>query len=92
MDDASAVLVVDARGVVTGWSEGARRLTGFSADEAVGRAVRDLLVGEPDGGEPPPGGPPLPVGTVTARHRDGHALTLRLGLSPLDGPGDETAG
>lgn len=92
MDDASAVLVVDARGVVTGWSEGARRLTGFSADEAVGRAVRDLLVGEPDGGEPPPGGPPLPVGTVTARHRDGHALTLRIGLSPLDGPGDETAG
>ncbi|MGA5337487.1 SpoIIE family protein phosphatase [Streptomyces cellulosae] len=92
MDDASAVLVVDARGVVTGWSEGARRLIGFSADEAVGRAVRDLLVGEPDGGEPPPGGPPLPVGTVTARHRDGHALTLRIGLSPLDGPGDQTAG
>ncbi|MGV9810991.1 SpoIIE family protein phosphatase [Streptomyces cellulosae] len=92
MDDASAVLVVDARGVVTGWSEGARRLIGFSADEAVGRAVRDLLVGEPDGGEPPPGGTPLPVGTVTARHRDGHALTLRIGLSPLDGPGDQTAG
>ncbi|MDN3289783.1 SpoIIE family protein phosphatase [Streptomyces thermocarboxydus] len=92
MDDASAALVVDARGVVTGWSEGARRLTGFSADEAVGRPVRDLLVEEPDGGETSPGGPPLPVGAVTARHRDGHPLTLRIGLSPLDGHGHETAG
>ncbi|MDU0305406.1 PAS domain-containing protein, partial [Streptomyces sp. PAL114] len=47
MDDASAALVVDARGVVTGWSEGARTLTGLSADEAVGRPVRDLLADEP---------------------------------------------
>ncbi|MEU5463830.1 SpoIIE family protein phosphatase [Streptomyces althioticus] len=101
MDDASAALVADARGVVTGWSEGARRLTGFSADEAVGRPVRDLLAEEPgsgemaeepDSGEIPHGGPPLPQGTVTVRHRDGHALTLRIEVSPLYGPGDETAG
>lgn len=60
MDDASAVLVVDARGVVTGWSEGARRLTGFSADEAVGRAVRDLLVGSRTVGSPRPAVRPCP--------------------------------
>ncbi len=47
MDDASAALAVDARGIVTGWSEGARTLTGLSADEAVGRPVRDLLADEP---------------------------------------------
>ncbi|MFF8525106.1 ATP-binding SpoIIE family protein phosphatase [Streptomyces werraensis] len=92
MDDASAALFVDARGVVTGWSEGARRLTGFSADEAVGRPVRDVLAEEPGSGETPPGGAPLPAGAVTARHRDGHALTLRIAVSPLDGPGDETTG
>ncbi|MEU3762913.1 ATP-binding SpoIIE family protein phosphatase [Streptomyces albogriseolus] len=92
MDDASAALTVDARGVVTGWSEGARRLTGFAADEAVGRPVRDLLAGEPGGGETPPGRPPLPEGAVTVRHRDGHALTLRIAVCPLDGPGNDTAG
>ncbi|MFI0504650.1 SpoIIE family protein phosphatase [Streptomyces albogriseolus] len=92
MDDASAALVVDARGVVTGWSEGARRLTGFSADEAVGRPVRDLLAEEPGSGEIPPGGPPLPVGAVTVRHRDGHAVTLRIAVCPLGGPGNEHAG
>ncbi|MEU2995391.1 PAS domain-containing protein [Streptomyces griseoincarnatus] len=91
MDDASAALVVDARGVVTGWSEGARRLTGFSADEAVGRPVRDLLAEEPGSGETRPGGPPLPAGVVTARHRDGHAMTLRTEVVPLHGPGNETA-
>lgn len=92
MDDASAALTVDARGVVTGWSEGARRLTGFAADEAVGRPVRDLLAGEPGSGETPPGRPPLPVGAVTARHRDGHALTLRIAVCPLDGPGTRPPG
>ncbi|MCM2517272.1 SpoIIE family protein phosphatase [Streptomyces griseoincarnatus] len=92
MDDASAALVVDACGVVTGWSEGARRLTGFSADEAVGRPVRDLLAEESGSGETRPGGPPLPTGVVTARHRDGHAMTLRTEVVPLRGPGDETAG
>ncbi|MET8893714.1 SpoIIE family protein phosphatase [Streptomyces albogriseolus] len=92
MEDASAAIIVDARGVVTGWSEGARRLTGFSADEAVGRPARDLLAEEPDSGETPPGRPPLPVGAVRVRHRDGHALTLRIAVSPLDGAGNATVG
>ncbi|MFF5343807.1 SpoIIE family protein phosphatase [Streptomyces althioticus] len=92
MDDASAALVADARGVVTGWSEGARRLTGFSADEAVGRSVRDVLAEEPGSAEIPHDGPPVPQGIVTVRHREGHALSLRIEASPLQGPGDETAG
>ncbi|MDN3270271.1 SpoIIE family protein phosphatase [Streptomyces sp. MA15] len=92
MDDASAALVVDARGVVTGWSEGARRLTGFSADEAVGRPVRDLLAGEPGGRHDPPCRPAAPVKVVTVRHRDGHPVTLRLAVCPVRGPGDADAG
>ena len=59
-------MVVDARGIVTGWSEGARRLTGHPAEEAVGRAVRALLA------EDTPPRAPLRSGPVTLRHRDGH--------------------
>ncbi|NED32721.1 PAS domain-containing protein, partial [Streptomyces sp. SID8499] len=37
MEQASVAAIVDAHGVVTGWSEGARRLTGYPAEETVGR-------------------------------------------------------
>lgn len=43
MEDSSAAMTVDARGLVTGWSDGARRLTGHAAEEVVGRPARDLL-------------------------------------------------
>ncbi|MGX1681835.1 PAS domain-containing protein, partial [Streptomyces althioticus] len=92
MDDASAALVVDARGVVTGWSEGARLLTGFSAEEAVGRPVRDLLAVEPGAEDDLPRRPVVPVGVVTVRHRDGHPVALRLAACRVHGPGDADAG
>ncbi|MGV4886537.1 SpoIIE family protein phosphatase [Streptomyces viridosporus] len=78
MEDASAAVVVDARGIVTGWSEGARRLTGHPAEEAVGRAVRELLAEDV-----PSAAPPLPSGLVVLRHRDGHPVPLRLTVHPL---------
>ncbi|MFB9351508.1 SpoIIE family protein phosphatase [Streptomyces heliomycini] len=78
MDDASAAMVVDARGVVTGWSEGARLLTGHPAEEAVGRDVRALLAEDA-----PSGATPLPSGPVTLRHRDGHPVPARLTVRPL---------
>ncbi|GGQ85911.1 SpoIIE family protein phosphatase [Streptomyces althioticus] len=92
MDDASAALVVDARGVVTGWSEGARLLTGFSAEEAVGRPVRELLAVEPGAEDDLPRRPVVPVGVVTVRHRDGHPVALRLAACRVHGPGDADAG
>ncbi|MFE1207457.1 PAS domain S-box protein, partial [Streptomyces sp. NPDC058762] len=52
MEDSSATVIVDARGLVTGWSDGARRLTGYTAEEVVGRPARDLLC---PGRPPPPG-------------------------------------
>ena len=86
MDDASAAVIVDARGIVTGWSEGARRLTGHPAKEAVGRAVRRLLA------EDAPPGAPLRSGPSVLRHRDGHPVPVLLTVRPLQGAGGAPAG
>ncbi|MFH9011846.1 SpoIIE family protein phosphatase [Streptomyces sp. NPDC017943] len=73
MEDSSAAAIIDARGIVTGWSEGARQLTGHPAAEVVGRSVRHLLAED------------VSVqavsdraGTVVVRHRDGHLVGLRV--------------
>lgn len=75
-DAATARVVIDDAGTLTGWSEGARRLLGHTADEVVGRPAVRLLAG---------GAEALPTitgarwdGTVTLRHRDGHPLPVWL--------------
>ncbi|MGQ4477032.1 SpoIIE family protein phosphatase [Streptomyces sp. SAS_276] len=89
-DAATARVVIDDAGTLTGWSEGARRLLGHTADEVVGRPAVRLLAG---------GAEALPAvtgarwdGTVTLRHRDGHALPVWLlahyRRPPGGGPGD----
>jgi PAS domain S-box-containing protein len=39
-----AVLTKDLSGVVTGWNQGAERLYGYSAGEAIGRHVSELII------------------------------------------------
>jgi PAS domain S-box-containing protein len=39
-----AVLTKDLSGVVTGWNQGAERIYGYSAQEAIGRSVAELLI------------------------------------------------
>ncbi|MFJ8546136.1 SpoIIE family protein phosphatase [Streptomyces sp. NPDC093586] len=80
MEHASAAAIVDAHGTVTGWSEGARRLTGYPAEEAVGRAARELLAQEA-----PPGTVSALSGVALVRHRDGSAVELTLRGCPLLG-------
>ncbi|MBC9730739.1 SpoIIE family protein phosphatase [Streptomyces sp. TRM68367] len=87
MEDASAAVVIDARGIVTGWSDGARRLTGYPADEVVGRAVRELLAEDP-----PPDAEPKLSGTVLLRHHDGSLVALRLRPCAVTGPDGAPAG
>ncbi|MDT7845703.1 SpoIIE family protein phosphatase [Streptomyces justiciae] len=86
MEHASAAAIIDARGTVTGWSDGARRLTGYPAEEAVGRPVRELLAEEP-----PPDVVAARAGTVVLRHRDGTSVALPLRACEVLGP-DGAAG
>ncbi|MET7679786.1 SpoIIE family protein phosphatase [Streptomyces sp. NPDC005423] len=76
---ATARARLDANGIVTGWSEGARRLLGYRSAEVIGRPAARLLPEEP---------PtetlrslktqPRWNGTVTLLHRDGHRLAVHL--------------
>ncbi|MEU0897747.1 SpoIIE family protein phosphatase [Streptomyces massasporeus] len=85
---ATAKAVVDGHGIVTGWSEGARRLLGYRASEVIGRPGSALLA---DG--PPPEALsslltlPRWSGRATLMHREGHALTVNL-LAHLRQNGD----
>ncbi|MFJ8137556.1 SpoIIE family protein phosphatase [Streptomyces sp. NPDC096013] len=81
MEQASAAAVISARGIVTGWSEGARTLTGYPAEEAVGRSVAALLA------EPPSTTAVAALtGPVVLRHRDGTPLQLTVRACELLGP------
>ncbi|MET8245030.1 PAS domain-containing protein [Streptomyces sp. NPDC005202] len=73
----TATATINEQGIVTGWSEGARRLLGHEPAEVVGRSAAGLLADEV--GETPRralAGQERWSGTVTLRHRDGHRLEL----------------
>ncbi|MEU9150182.1 SpoIIE family protein phosphatase [Streptomyces sp. NPDC048417] len=90
----AAIAMIDAEGMVVGWTSTAQRLVGYPATEMVGQAVSTLL--------------PLTrqtlldwasteeclarggwSGTATVRHRDGHTLKASLRFSLLWGQDQE---
>ncbi len=75
--------VVDAYGLVSGWSEGARRLTGWAAEEVTGRPAAELI----DGDVPAARRALLAFGDalVTLRYRDGRRQKMALRMCPLWG-------
>ncbi|WP_225851018.1 SpoIIE family protein phosphatase [Streptomyces sp. HPF1205] len=76
-----ALAVLDARGTLTGWSEGARRLTGYPAGEVLGQPAARLVAGEPGAvwRELSAHG----SGVVTVRRRDGRRTRFALRLVAL---------
>ncbi|WP_193504127.1 SpoIIE family protein phosphatase [Streptomyces coeruleorubidus] len=79
-------VVVDARGVITVWSDGARRLLGYEPDEIVGRGAARLLAADL------PGATRRHVadgqrwaGEVALWHRDGDRVVVRLQGTPMLG-------
>ncbi|MFD8008845.1 SpoIIE family protein phosphatase [Streptomyces sp. NPDC058955] len=92
-DAPTAAVVIDPDGVVSGWSEGGRLLLGWTAEEAVGRPVTDLLVDPPPPGFPEGhGADPDPTGFVALRHRDGSTVDAVVEAHPLFGPGGRPLG
>ncbi|MFI6121916.1 SpoIIE family protein phosphatase [Streptomyces sp. NPDC051064] len=75
----AARATVDARGIVTGWSEGAHRLLGYPSAEVVGRSALGLIDGEP----PAETLRSLKTlarwnGTVTLVHQDGRRIAVTV--------------
>jgi PAS domain-containing protein len=65
--------VVDDEGIVVAWHPAAEKLLGYSAQQVVGRATRDLVVVDgPTGREP---------SDVVLRHRDGRHIGCRVRVS-----------
>ncbi|TPQ20876.1 ATP-binding SpoIIE family protein phosphatase [Streptomyces sporangiiformans] len=79
-----ATATVSPEGVVTGWSEGARRLLGYHASDVVGRTAADLLatVELSDAIGYTLTGSREWSGTAALRHQDGHRLDLTLHCYP----------
>lgn len=86
----SVTATVSPGGIVTGWSEGARRMLGYRAAEVVGRAAADLLATRESAEA---AGLSLIdsqewSGAAALLHRDGHRLDVTLHAHPsLDGDG-----
>ncbi|MFI6850882.1 SpoIIE family protein phosphatase [Streptomyces sp. NPDC050416] len=85
-DVRAAALVVDPDGVVSGWSESGRLLLGWTAEDAVGRPVTDLLAAPPPPGFPESSGSgPDHTALVPLRHRDGSTVDALVSAHPLFG-------
>ncbi|OUD01266.1 hypothetical protein CA983_21095 [Streptomyces swartbergensis] len=84
-------VVVDARGLITVWSDGARRLLGYEPDEIVDRATTRLLAADlPGATRPHVADGQRWAGEVALRHRDGDRVVVRLQGTPMlaaAGPG-----
>ena len=88
-----AVITMDARGLVTGWSEQAEKTFGWSRDEAIGRPMADLIIPPQyreahrrglahflETGEGPVLGRRI---EITGPHRDGREIPIELSISPI---------
>lgn len=90
-----AVILVNGDGTIRLWNRQAEALLGWKAVEVIGRTLSSLIVPEPHGEDrahalarllAAGGAPQAPQrGDVHTRHRDGHAVPVELGISPIAG-------
>jgi PAS domain S-box-containing protein len=80
----TAVAAVDAQGVVTAWSRGARLLLGYAPAEVVGRPAADLLAARlPDAARKCGTRRQAWAGRVVLRDRDGRQVDAEVRACPL---------
>ncbi|MET8560508.1 SpoIIE family protein phosphatase [Streptomyces flaveolus] len=72
----TATATIDEQGIVTGWSEGARRLLGYDSPAVVGRPATALLAADGAAVRRALAGRTRWNGTVPLRHQDGRLLEL----------------
>ncbi|MGW2486870.1 SpoIIE family protein phosphatase [Streptomyces sp. NPDC001606] len=72
----TATATIDEQGILTGWSEGARRLLGYDSSAVVGRPATALLAADGPAAQRVLAGRQRWHGTVPLRHRDGRLLEL----------------
>lgn len=92
-----AILSKDCDGTITSWNEGAERLYGYSAAEAIGQSIEILL---PDGMKSEEAeviralknGRRLDQFETQRRHKDGEIVDVSITLSPLRDENDQVVG
>ncbi|QJS10027.1 SpoIIE family protein phosphatase [Streptomyces argyrophyllae] len=72
----TATATIDERGILTGWSEGARQLLGYDSPAVLGRPATVLLAADGTAVRRALAGRTRWNGTVPLRHRDGRLLEL----------------
>ncbi|GAA4551631.1 SpoIIE family protein phosphatase [Streptomyces collinus] len=78
------VVVVDADGAITVWSDGARHLLGYEPAELLGKPVTDLLAARlPESTRRHAADGRRWAGEVALRHRNGNHVVVRLQGTPL---------
>ena len=89
-DSQDAIIAIDARRRVTGWNPGAERLLGYTAEEMVGRPIRDIVPAAEARLHEAFTGRVLKHGEAaqfegTRVRRDGTTVPIALSVSPIRG-------
>jgi PAS domain S-box-containing protein len=83
-----AILTKDLNGIITSWNQGAQRLFGYTAEEAIGRPVVMLIPPERQNEEPGilariRSGERIDHYETVRRRKDGSLVDISLSVSPL---------
>ncbi len=93
-----AIVGKTLQGVVTSWNSAAERMFGYSAAEAIGHTVRELVIPDDRGDEEADilrrvgHGEIVPHFETVRRRKDGQMITVSVTVSPIRGPAGQIDG